>query len=101
MAQPLRCDEHDDTAGIMLFQNLVEGEIKVACAQCIPAAVRALADGIGITTEIWQEAQAALIAEVEAQQATPKGRRAAAKKGAAAPAEPTDAAPAPVDAAQA
>lgn len=101
MAQALRCDEHPDVAGVLLVQNLAEGEIKVACPQCVPACVRALADAIGLTEQIAQEAQANLINEVErAQVATQRPRkRTAAKK--TAPAGQTEAGPAPAQAVEA
>lgn len=88
MAQPLRCDVHEDAAGILLVQNLVEGTVNVACPECLPDAVGALADAAGVTEAIWNQAQAELLAEVERNAA--KAEKAAARKAGRKPTGPQD-----------
>lgn len=88
MAQPLRCDVHDDVAGILMIQNLVEGKILVACPECLPDMVLTLAQSTGVAGAIAELAQEELYEQV-AEQAKAKAKP-RARKAAAAAAEPQD-----------
>lgn len=91
MAQTLRCDTGDDYPGSILIQDLVDGKVIVACSQCAPMAVRALGDALGVTQGVWDEAQAALMQEVE--KAAAKREKAAARGKARKSPEPQDTPP--------
>lgn len=88
MAQPLRCDVHDDHAGVLLIQNLAEGKIVVGCPECVHDMVYQLAVSIGVAAVIAEEAQQELYKQVEQQKkaATPSRSR----KGASKSVEPQD-----------
>lgn len=88
MAQPLRCDRHDDTKGILLIQNLEDGTVLVGCQECAPDMVRALAETLGVAEQIQGEVIAALNEQVEKEAA--KRERAAARKGGRKSSEPQD-----------
>lgn len=88
MAQPLRCDVHDDTAGTLLIQNLGDGTVLVGCSECAPNMTRALADQLGVTDQIADEVVMRLNEEVE--KAAAKRERAETRKAGRKTPQPQD-----------
>lgn len=88
MAQPLRCDVHEENAGVLLIQNLAEHKVLVACPECVPDMVLTLAQSTGVAAIIAELAQDELYAQVEQQKKTAAAARRG--KGRKSDAEPQD-----------